>query len=74
MFVHKLIFFGIVLLFLTISSGGKLKTNLLPGRNVCGKNRQEIILDGVKTEVGDFPWIALVESKKKRIHLWRIFN
>nr|XP_015836792.1 PREDICTED: uncharacterized protein LOC661375 [Tribolium castaneum] len=39
-------------------------SNLLPGGDVCGLNTQSRIYGGEKTDLDEFPWMALIEYEK----------
>ncbi|KAF2900709.1 hypothetical protein ILUMI_05479 [Ignelater luminosus] len=39
------------------------KVNLLPSKDVCGKQEQQRIFGGEEAGIGEFPWLVLLKSK-----------
>ncbi|KAF2903038.1 hypothetical protein ILUMI_03135 [Ignelater luminosus] len=45
---------------------GEIKSNLLPGRDVCGKQTEDRIYGGIQTGIAEFPWMALLGITSNR--------
>lgn len=46
------------------TGGDPLETDLLPGTETCGLGSQDRIYGGEKTQLGEYPWMALIEYLK----------
>lgn len=49
---------------LNISDGNLDKLSLLPDTKTCGKFSEDKIIGGQDADLGEFPWIALLEYDK----------
>ncbi|KAF2881993.1 hypothetical protein ILUMI_24174 [Ignelater luminosus] len=54
-----------VLLYFSCTFAKEVKTDLLPGRDVCGKQEeQQRIYGGEEAGIGEFPWLVLLNSSE----------
>lgn len=42
-----------------------VRSNLIPSTDVCGISTQDRIYGGEKTDLDEFPWMALIEYEKR---------
>lgn len=48
-------------------SGPPARNNLIPQLNDCGKSYEDKIVGGRKTEIDEFPWMALLRYSKRKL-------